>query len=141
MRGQRGITLVALVVTIVVLLILAGITITYVLSDGGIFGKAQEAAKETILAEMRDHVSTALLTTKMDAVIAASKNATFSNAEAKASLEAAMPTTGKYGASTATLTTASKDNLAGTMTVLYDSKTYTVTITSYTEFSIAAPEA
>ena len=43
MRNERGITLVALVVTIVVLLILAGVTITYAFSNNGIFTKAQEA--------------------------------------------------------------------------------------------------
>ncbi|MCI9039275.1 MAG: hypothetical protein HFJ29_05335, partial [Clostridia bacterium] len=41
--ATRGITLVALVVTIVVLLILAGITIMYVMGDNSIFKKAQEA--------------------------------------------------------------------------------------------------
>ncbi len=51
--NERGITLVALVVTIVVLLILAGITITYVLSDNGIIGQAQKAAQDT----GADHVS------------------------------------------------------------------------------------
>ena len=40
---NKGITLIALVVTIVVLLILAGITITAVLSDGGIFNTAKRA--------------------------------------------------------------------------------------------------
>ncbi len=44
---QKGITLVALVVTIVVLLILAGITITYVIGDNSIFKKAQEAKNKT----------------------------------------------------------------------------------------------
>ena len=33
MRNERGITLIALVVTIVVLLILAGVTITYALGN------------------------------------------------------------------------------------------------------------
>ncbi len=42
-----GITLIALVVTIVVLLILAGITISLVFSDNGIIKKAQEASKRT----------------------------------------------------------------------------------------------
>ena len=36
-KEKRGITLIALVVTIVVLLILAGITITMLFSNGGIF--------------------------------------------------------------------------------------------------------
>ena len=40
---QKGITLIALVVTIVVLLILAGVTINAVFSDSGIIKKAQEA--------------------------------------------------------------------------------------------------
>ena len=43
MRNERGITLVALVVTIVVLLILAGVTITYALGNGGLFSNAQKA--------------------------------------------------------------------------------------------------
>jgi len=47
LKKSTGITLVALVVTIVVLLILAGITITYVMGDNSIFKKAQEAKNKT----------------------------------------------------------------------------------------------
>ncbi len=43
-KKQQGITLIALIVTIVVLLILAGITINSVLGDNGIFKTAREAA-------------------------------------------------------------------------------------------------
>ena len=43
-KSKKGITLVALVVTIVVLLILAGVTITALLGDDGIIKKAQDAA-------------------------------------------------------------------------------------------------
>ncbi len=43
-RKQQGITLIALVVTIVVLLILAGITINMLFSNGGIFKTAGDAA-------------------------------------------------------------------------------------------------
>ena len=42
-KSKQGITLIALVVTIVVLLILAGVTINLLFSDTGLFGKAQEA--------------------------------------------------------------------------------------------------
>ena len=42
-----GITLIALLVTIVVLLILAGITISLVFSENGIIAKAREAAEKT----------------------------------------------------------------------------------------------
>ena len=46
-RITNGITLIALVVTIVVLLILAGITISLVFSENGIIAKAREAAEKT----------------------------------------------------------------------------------------------
>ena len=46
-RNSQGITLIALVVTIVVLLILAGITITFVLGENGIINMAQRAADAT----------------------------------------------------------------------------------------------
>lgn len=46
-KKQEGITLVALVVTIVVLLILAGITIMYTMGENSIFKKAQEAKDKT----------------------------------------------------------------------------------------------
>ena len=46
-KRQKGITLVALVVTIVVLLILAGITIMYTVGENSIFKKAQEAKDKT----------------------------------------------------------------------------------------------
>ena len=44
---NKGITLVALVVTIIVLLILAGVTITILMGDNGIITKAQDAADAT----------------------------------------------------------------------------------------------
>ena len=46
-RKTNGITLVALVVTIVVLLILAGVTITMLFGENGIIKKAQEAKEAT----------------------------------------------------------------------------------------------
>ena len=46
-NDSRGITLVALVVTIVVLLILAGITITMLFGENGIIKKAQDAKNAT----------------------------------------------------------------------------------------------
>lgn len=55
--NQTGITLIALVVTIVVLLILAGVTINAVFSDRGIIKKAQDAqnkANESIQKDMNE---------------------------------------------------------------------------------------
>lgn len=47
MRGEKGITLVALVVTIIVLIILAGMTIRLTLGEDGILNYAKEAKEET----------------------------------------------------------------------------------------------
>lgn len=66
MRSQKGITLVALVVTIIVLLILAGVTIALVLGQDGIFGKAQTAATETNKQDFLQTVQMVLLNMKVD---------------------------------------------------------------------------
>ena len=47
LRKEKGITLVALVVTIVVLLILAGVTINLVVGQNGLINRAKEAAQKT----------------------------------------------------------------------------------------------
>jgi hypothetical protein len=49
-RNKRGITLVALVITIIVLLILAGITISLTIGEGGIITLAQQAGKNYVQA-------------------------------------------------------------------------------------------
>ena len=47
MRNQRGITLIALVITIIVLLILAGVSIAMLTGDNGILSNAREAQTRT----------------------------------------------------------------------------------------------
>ena len=54
MKKNKGITLVALVVTIVVLLILAGASINLVLGDNGIIAKAKEAQRKSAEASQND---------------------------------------------------------------------------------------
>ena len=51
---QKGITLIALVVTIVVLLILAGVSVNALLGDSGIIGKAKEAQNAMDKAKEND---------------------------------------------------------------------------------------
>ena len=43
MKKEKGITLVALVITIIVLLILAGVTISLTLGDNGLLNRAEKA--------------------------------------------------------------------------------------------------
>ena len=54
LKSKKGITLVALVVTIVVLLILAGVSINLVLGDNGIISKAQEGKTKSAEASEND---------------------------------------------------------------------------------------
>ena len=54
LKNKKGITLVALVVTIVVLLILAGVSINLVLGNNGIIAKAKEAETKSAEASQND---------------------------------------------------------------------------------------
>lgn len=54
MKNSKGITLVALVVTIVVLLILAGVSINLVLGENGLIKNAKEAKEKTETAEIEE---------------------------------------------------------------------------------------
>ena len=60
-QNQKGITLIALVITIIVLLILAGITINLTVGQNGILNRAQEAGKNYKESEVRENVELALL--------------------------------------------------------------------------------
>ena len=60
-KEMKGITLVALVITIVVLLILAGVSINTVLGDDGIIKKAKEAAAATKQASAEEEMNRLVL--------------------------------------------------------------------------------
>ena len=55
--NSRGITLIALVVTIIVLIILAGVSINLVLGDNGIITKVKEAKTETEQAKLNEEIA------------------------------------------------------------------------------------
>ena len=61
LKREKGITLVALVITIIVLLILAGVTLAMVMGDSGIFGKANSAKEQTQLKTAEDTIKLAVL--------------------------------------------------------------------------------
>ena len=70
MKKNKGITLVALVVTIVVLLILAGVSINLVLGDNGIIAKAQEAKTKQAEASENDLKGMNGLVSEMEGALA-----------------------------------------------------------------------
>lgn len=61
-REQKGITLVALVITIIVLLILAGVTIAALSGPNGILTNATQSTKDTAISEAREAVTMAVNT-------------------------------------------------------------------------------
>ena len=61
LKNASGITLIALVVTIIVLLILAGVSLSAVFSDKGIFSRAEDAGVKYNEAKAREVLETVLL--------------------------------------------------------------------------------
>ena len=70
LKNEKGITLVALVITIIVLLILAGVTLSMVMGDSGIFGKANNAKEQTQLSNAEEIIKLAVLENKVKRVSA-----------------------------------------------------------------------
>ena len=70
MKNNKGITLVALVVTIVVLLILAGVSINLVLGNNGIIAKAKEAETKSAEASQNDLKGMNGLVSEMEGALA-----------------------------------------------------------------------
>ena len=60
-KATNGITLIALVVTIVILLVLAGVTIQLLMTDTGIIAKAQQTRQAQEIGELKDRISTHIL--------------------------------------------------------------------------------
>ncbi|MCI8481867.1 MAG: hypothetical protein HFJ27_01990 [Clostridia bacterium] len=68
MKKNQGITLIALVITIIVLLILAGITINLLLGENGVFTIANEGKKSYSKAEAKEKLEIVLLDLQADKV-------------------------------------------------------------------------
>ena len=64
MKKEAGITLLALVITIIILLILAGITINAITGDNGIIGNAGKAKEETEITNEKEIIEKATIQAK-----------------------------------------------------------------------------
>ena len=76
-KQERGITLVALVVTIVVLLILAGISLNLVLGQNGIISRAQDARNQTTEGQVNTEKAVNALTDEMEDLISENENSNY----------------------------------------------------------------
>ncbi len=60
-QKNKGITLIALVITIIVLLILAGVTISTLTGENGILTKATTAKNQTIISQDEEMIELEIL--------------------------------------------------------------------------------
>ncbi len=91
-KEMKGITLVALVVTIVVLLILAGVSINLVLGNNGIIDKAKEAQRKSAEATQNDLKGMNGLVSEMEGALAGNGGAGGSGTDTKVPAEATSET-------------------------------------------------
>ena len=63
---EKGITLIALIITIIILLILAGVTITMLTGDNGILKQATNARETNTKAELEEQVKLAVMASKVN---------------------------------------------------------------------------
>ena len=65
-RKIKGVTLIALAVTIIVMLILAGVTISTLIGNSGITTQAQKAKFKNIAGQVREIISTEIAAINAD---------------------------------------------------------------------------
>ena len=132
-KGQGGITWVALVVTIVVLLILAGITIALVFAQNGVIQKAQDAAAGSNKGTIADNVQGYILSQQME-VIQGKTPGTDGNITAglKTALSAAgISVDETTGSGTITVNADTSVTIAGTITFTLNGQSYDLTVGGY----------
>ena len=127
LKNNKGITLIALVITIIVLLILAGVSIAMLTGDNGILTQSTTARADTEKAGIADKVNMA---------IQAAYTAHIANANGTASMMDISEVKTQYnddneGTSqiTNTPTNVTTANQTATLTISEGTKTYTVTVT------------
>ena len=66
LKNRKGITLIALIITIIILLILAGVTITMITGDNGILKQATNARETNSKAEFEEQVKLAVMASRVN---------------------------------------------------------------------------
>lgn len=90
MKNQKGITLIALVITIIVLLILAGVSIAMLTGNNGILTQANNSKLETAKAEAVDKINLALNAMKSEIYNKQISNSTYTPASSDTTADAAI---------------------------------------------------
>ena len=129
MKNQKGITLIALVITIIVLLILAGVSIAMLLGDNGILTNATEAQENTAKQNAVEKINVALQAIKTEALSKIVGNSNYDPAN-----DASLKTAEITGIDT---TDETEYTVEGTskITITYTNTTYNITVSGDIDFS------
>ena len=117
-KNSKGITLIALVITIVVLIILAGVAINLTLSSNGIFNKAKEAKEQYLNAQEAEQEKINILSSQL------------SNGEVS---EENTPTVTTYS-----VTFNGTNVTSNGVSSVNENETYTATLTAMSGYSITS---
>ena len=90
MKNQKGITLIALVITIIVLLILAGVSIAMLTGNNGILTQANTSKSETAKAEAIEKINLALNAMKSEIYSQQVSNSTYNAATSATAAHSAI---------------------------------------------------
>lgn len=141
-KEQKGVTLIALVITIIVLLILAGVTIAMLTGDNGILTKASGANETNSIAQIKEDVSLAIseiMANKADPTYTVAKDKTDESVlSVKNIAEIAARNDSSLEIVTTESLSATELTSAGTFDVKVNKITYTVTYTPKTDSASAS---
>lgn len=129
-KEQKGVTLIALVITIIVLLILAGVSIAMLTGDNGILTKASSSNETNSIAQIKEDVSLAV-----SEIMANKADPTYNGNESTLSIKNIATIAARNDASLTISTTGLTETEiteAATFDVTVNKITYTVTYTPKT---------
>ena len=129
MKGNKGITLIALVITIIVLLILAGVSIAMLSGDNSILTRARSAGKDSSIASAKEQIALAINEgiTEYDAKVYSDNETADMYALIKTKLEAAITRINADSSVTAEKTADVSKTAAGTVKITYKGDNTSVT--------------
>lgn len=130
MKNQKGITLIALVITIIVLLILAGVSIAMLTGNNGLLTKANQSNTDTKIAEIRENVEVAI-SAAYTSKLAKDPTQKIEGLKASEIVEQINTTNGLAKDATSLVTATDGAQYGGTIEYKISAKeTYTVTLTN-----------
>lgn len=134
-QNQKGITLIALVVTIVVLLILAGTSIAMLSGDNGIITNAQKSTAANTEGQVYENIKNAYNTAKTIIISKSSTDSSYDATESATEEEIAL-TVAQEVLGNSTLTSIPTSATKG-YTIVYTAASHTIKIT-YSDSSFKA---